>query len=54
MLVGLLNILVAYNFPEPVWVNFKVFGLTAITLVFMFAQVFWIVSKAESQADTGE
>ncbi len=44
VLVGLLNILVAYNFSEEFWVNFKVFGLTALTVVFMTAQVYWIVS----------
>lgn len=31
---GLVNIYVAFWLPESVWVNFKVFGLTALTLVF--------------------
>jgi len=31
---GLLNIYVAFWLPESVWINFKVFGLTALTLVF--------------------
>lgn len=31
---GLLNIYVAFWLPESIWINFKVFGLTAITLVF--------------------
>lgn len=48
---GLLNIFVAYRFSEPVWVNFKVFGLTALTVVFMMAQVFWIMSKADENGD---
>ncbi len=43
--MGGLNIYVAYNFTEQFWVNFKVFGLLAITMVFVFAQVFWIASK---------
>jgi intracellular septation protein len=42
---GLLNLYVAYNFSEATWVRFKVFGLLAITLVFMTAQSFWIVGK---------
>lgn len=29
-----LNLLVAYNFPTDTWVNFKLFGLFGITLVF--------------------
>jgi intracellular septation protein len=31
---GLANIYVAFWLPQSVWVNFKVFGLTALTLVF--------------------
>lgn len=31
---GLVNIYVAFWLPESVWVNFKVFGLTALTLLF--------------------
>ncbi len=45
VLLGLLNIYVAYNFAEPDWVRFKVFGLMGLTLIFMTAQTFWIVSK---------
>ena len=36
------NIYVAHNFPESVWVNFKVFGITAAMLVFMIPQVLWL------------
>jgi intracellular septation protein len=43
--LGFLNIFVAYNFSEPQWVRFKVFGLMGLTLIFMMAQSFWIVSK---------
>lgn len=31
---GLVNIYVAFWLPESLWVNFKVFGLTALTLLF--------------------
>jgi intracellular septation protein len=41
---GALNIYVAYNFEEATWVKFKVFGLTALTFVFMISQTFWIAS----------
>lgn len=34
ILCGLANIYVAFWLPQNVWVNFKVFGLTALTLVF--------------------
>jgi len=41
---GVLNIYVAYNFEQATWVKFKVFGLTALTFVFMISQTFWIAS----------
>lgn len=41
---GLLNIYVAYNFSQETWVKFKVFGLMALTFVFMLLQTFWIAS----------
>ncbi len=34
IICGLANIYVAFWLPQNVWVNFKVFGLTALTLVF--------------------
>ena len=43
--MGIANIYVAYNFSEQFWVNFKVFGLLALTFVFMLAQGFWLMSK---------
>ncbi len=55
--MGVANIFVAYNFSETFWVNFKVFGLLALTFVFMLAQGFWLMSKLgrdEAAADTGE
>jgi intracellular septation protein len=47
---GTANIYVAYNFEESVWVNFKLFGLLGLTLVFMILQAVWISSKAEEDA----
>jgi len=45
--MGALNLFVAYRFPLDVWVNFKVFGTLALTLVFVVAQAFWIGRHAE-------
>jgi intracellular septation protein len=39
---GILNLIVAYQFSEDVWVNFKLFGLLGLTLVFMIIQGVWI------------
>ena len=44
VVAGLLNIYVAYNFSEKAWGTFKVFGLMAITFVFMLAQTLWIAN----------
>jgi len=36
--MGVLNLLVAYNFSTSAWTNFKVFGATGLMLVFTLAQ----------------
>jgi intracellular septation protein len=38
---GILNIYVAYNYEQATWVKFKVFGLTALTFIFMLGQTLW-------------
>ena len=45
IVVGCLNIYVAYNYSEATWVKFKVFGLMALTFVFMLAQTLWIARQ---------
>lgn len=39
---AILNLYVAFNFDQDTWVNFKVFGLTGMTLVFAVLMVFGI------------
>lgn len=39
---GLINIYVAFNYDTDTWVNFKLFGLMGLTLVFIVAQGFYI------------
>jgi len=39
---GLANLYVAYNFSEDVWVNFKLFGLLGLTIVFIIAQSLYL------------
>lgn len=51
---GLLNIYVAYNFSEATWVKFKVFGLMALTFVFMLAQTLWIANIIGDDSSTEE
>lgn len=44
--IGAANLFVAWNASERFWVNFKVFGLTAITFIFIAAQMPWILKRA--------
>ncbi|OYY74858.1 MAG: septation protein A [Gammaproteobacteria bacterium 28-57-27] len=46
IVLAVLNLYVAYNFDEATWVNFKLFGLMGITLVFMLAQGLWLAKHA--------
>jgi len=43
---GLANIVVAYNFSESFWVNFKLFGLMGLTFVFVIAQGVYLAAHA--------
>ncbi|HEY6923331.1 MAG TPA: inner membrane-spanning protein YciB [Steroidobacteraceae bacterium] len=45
--LGALNLVLAYHASEKTWVNFKVFGLTPLTLVFVAVQVVWLTRRAE-------
>ena len=49
--VGGINLYVAYTFPENVWVNFKLFGLTGLTFVFVLVQATWL-ARRETKPDT--
>lgn len=45
--MGVINLYVAYSFPEPVWVNFKLFGATGLMFLFMLAQGVFISKYIE-------
>jgi intracellular septation protein len=47
LVMGALNLYVAYNFEETVWVNFKMYGTIGLTLLFALAQGFWLASKMQ-------
>ena len=51
-LLAVLNILVAQNFSTDAWVNFKLFGVTALMLVFVFAQALVLSRHAEAAQDS--
>jgi intracellular septation protein len=47
LVCAVLNLYVAYNYSEDTWVNFKLFGLMGLTLVFALAQGFWLARHME-------
>ena len=49
--MGLINIYVAYNYSEETWVNFKLFGMMGLTLVFVFAQAFYLGRYMETDKE---
>ncbi|MGB5102401.1 MAG: septation protein A [Steroidobacteraceae bacterium] len=51
---GALNLYVAYRYDEATWVNFKLFGLMGLTLVFALLQGVWIARRAEQPPADGE
>jgi intracellular septation protein len=45
--LGCANLYVAYTFSDEVWVNFKLFGVIGLTLLFAFGQAFWLARHDE-------
>lgn len=49
LVMGALNLYVAFQFSEDTWVNFKLFGTTALLIVFVIAQGFWLSRHMEEE-----
>ena len=47
IILGIVNLYVAFNFSEDTWVNFKLFGMLGMTLVFIIVQGFYIARHAK-------
>lgn len=41
-LSGIANLVVAFNFSEEIWVDFKLFGLMGLTILFVIGQAFYL------------
>lgn len=50
LLAGAVNLYVAYAYSTDVWVNFKLFGLMALTLVFALAQAWYIARHLSDES----
>lgn len=48
IVLGILNLYVAWNFPIDTWVNFKLFGTTGIMFIFVILQVLWVSKYIEA------
>ena len=46
---GVLNLYVAFNYPEEAWVNFKLFGMLGLTLAFVVLQAFYIARHIQDR-----
>jgi intracellular septation protein len=54
VLLGALNLFVVYNFSTDTWVNFKLFGLTGLMFVFVFAQILYLFRYMIPDEDSEE
>ncbi len=54
LLLGALNLFVAFNASERTWVHFKVIGLTSLTLAFATAQALWLTRQTAAGGRSSE
>lgn len=52
--MGFINLYVVYNFDTDTWVNFKLFGIIGLTLLFILAQSMYVARHIEKDRDVGE
>ena len=51
--MGIINLFVAYTFSEETWVDFKLFGMLGLTLIFILVQGFYL-SKHIQEAEPSD
>ena len=49
--IGVANLVVAFNFPTDFWVNFKLFGLFGLTLLFTLGVGAWLTRHMKGAPD---
>jgi intracellular septation protein len=50
LVIGGVNLFVAYNFSEAFWVKFKLFGMLGLTLLFVILQTIWLTAATKGHA----
>ncbi len=53
VLLGFANLYVAYNFDTDTWVNFKMFGMMGLTLIFIVIQSVYIARNMQTPETNG-
>jgi intracellular septation protein len=54
LVVGAINLFVAYNFSEEFWVKFKLFGMLGLTILFVVIQTIWLTAATKEKAITSD
>lgn len=52
--MGAANLFVAFNYDTDTWVDFKVFGMLGLTIVFLVLQVFYLARHVQQEPDPGQ
>lgn len=52
--LGLVNLYVVYHFDTAVWVDFRLFGMIGLTVIFALGQAVYMARHMESAPDTGK
>jgi intracellular septation protein len=50
--IGAINLYVMYHFDMDTWVNFKLYGLTGLMVLFALGQGIWLATKLPPETDT--
>ena len=53
-LMGGLNLYVAFTFDTETWVNFKLFGMMGLTVLFVIAQAFYLARHIPEEPESNE
>ena len=51
LVLGFINLYVAFNYSTDSWVNFKLFGFTGLMLVFILAQGAWLAKYIDEKKE---
>jgi intracellular septation protein len=52
--LGILNLYVVYNYDTDAWVNFKLFGMTGLTFVFVLIQGIYLTKHIKHEEAQSE